>query len=217
MPTDATPEFDEAACEALRALVDATRRINEQASVIRADPATLRALTAEVEALRAKLAPHVGERALPRYRYRELATVGLNGLLPYSPVTGFYSPLAPPVVVTYEESVVIGRVTFSDAYEGPPSSVHGGIVSAVWDQLLAMAALVSDQGGPTANLTIDYKKPTPLHVPLEFRAWTTEVEGRKVNTRGECYAAGELVSVASALFIRIAGTKAAERYASARK
>jgi acyl-coenzyme A thioesterase PaaI-like protein len=188
--------------------------LNEQVSTVRADAATLASLTDAVNSAVRALAPHVGERALPRYRYREGTVVGINGLLPYSPVTGHYSPLAPPVLVTKEDNVIVGRVRFGDAYEGPPSSVHGGIVSAVWDQLLAMAALTSDLGGPTASLTIDYKRPTPLHVDLEFRAWTTVVEGRKVNTRGECYAAGELVSTASALFIRIAGTQAAERYAS---
>lgn len=218
MSSDATADFDEDACDALRSLVETTRRVNELVANTRADAATLRALTASLDRVATSLAPHAGARALPRYRYREHATVGITNVLPFSPVTGRYSPLAPPVHVTVEEDgAVVGRVTFTSGYEGPPSSVHGGIVSAVWDQLLAMAALSRDLGGPTATLTVDYKRPTPLGVPLEFRAWTTEVEGRKVRTRGECHANGELVSTATAMFILIAGTRAAEHYDSAGK
>jgi acyl-coenzyme A thioesterase PaaI-like protein len=217
MSGDATPDFDEQACEALRALVATTRRLNEVIVTSRADIESLDAARASVESAIAKLTPHAGTRALPRYRYQERAVIGMNGVLPYSPVTGHYSPLAPPVIVTREGDVVVGRVRFSQGYEGPPSSVHGGIVSAVWDQLLAMAALARDLGGPTASLTIDYKRPTPLETDLEFRAWTTEVDGRKVRTRGECYANGELVTTATALFILIAGTRAAENFDSAGK
>lgn len=218
MAGDGTADFDDEACAALRALVDATRTLNDAVATTRADAATLRALAAEVEAAAAHVRAHAGTRALPRYRYREHTETGITGVLPYSPVSGAYSPLAPPVVVTREaDGSVVGRVRFGEGYEGPPSAVHGGIVSAVWDQILAMAALVRDLGGPTATLTIDYKKPTPLHVDLEYRAWTTEVDGRKVRTRGECYANGEIVSTATAMFILISGTKAAERYDSAGK
>ena len=76
MSSDATADFDEDACDALRSLVETTRRVNELVANTRADAATLRALAASLDHVAASLAPHAGARALPRYRYREHGTVG---------------------------------------------------------------------------------------------------------------------------------------------
>jgi hypothetical protein len=144
-----------------------------------------------------------GER--PFSRYGALDALDPNAMLPFSPVTGRYNALAPPVEVELRPGPpvrIVGRVTFGSPYEGPPSSVHGSVVAAVYDQLLALAVIASDVGGPTATLTVHYRKPTPLRVPLHFEAWTERIDGRKAFVRGTCHAGGELVSESEGLFVR---------------
>jgi acyl-CoA thioesterase FadM len=81
-------------------------------------------------------------------------------------------------------------------------------------QILAIANLANGVGGPTASLTVTYKRPTPLHTPLRFEAWTDRIDGRKVWARGRCHAGDELVSESEGLFICI-HPEQAEKFRSA--
>ena len=129
-------------------------------------------------------------------------------MIAFSPVTGRYSPFSPPIEIALEagpdqQPRVVGRVTFGEAYEGPPDSVHGGIIASSYDQMLAFACMAEDAGGPTATLTVRFRKLTPIRVPLRFEAWIDRIEGRKVFARGACYTPdGEAVSESEGMFVR---------------
>jgi len=147
-----------------------------------------------------------------------------NGFFDRSPIVGLSNPLAAPLALemgTDEEGrrIVIGRVVFNAAYEGPPGNVHGGMVAAAWDEVLGMAQSLSGQAGFTGTLTVRYRSPTPLYEPLEFNAWVDRVEGRKIFTAGRCYAGDRLTSEADAIFITVDRSKfeqlLAERQAKA--
>ncbi len=198
--------FDEAQCDALERLVAAVRRLNDASVSVAGTVAELDALTAEVErAERAVRARALG-KPLPRFRYESFLEERLNELLPYSPATGNFNPLALPVRLVREGDRVIGTGRFTEAFEGPPHSVHGGIISLVYDQLLAMGNLVLGVGGHTASLTVHYRKLTPLHRDLYWTAFTERVDGRKVHARGSCHLGtpdGELLTEAEGLFIRV--------------
>ena len=143
-----------------------------------------------------------GGRPVPRYN-PPLDLQDPNAMIAFSPVSGPYNPLAPPVALSIEPGPrVVGRVTFPDAYEGPPASVHGSNIASTYDQLLAHAAIASDAGGPTAVLTVRFRKLTPLKMPLRFEAWVDRIDGRKAFVHGTCHAGEELVSEAEAIFIR---------------
>ncbi len=103
-----------------------------------------------------------------------------TGHADFSPVIGRANPLAPPVELDVVDDRVVGTVTFGHAYEGPPGHVHGGWVAAAFDEVLGAVQAMSGNPGMTAHLEIDYKRPTPLHVPLRFEAWIDRVEGRKI-------------------------------------
>lgn len=125
----------------------------------------------------------------------------LNDVLPYSPISGGYNPVAVPIVFSRVGEKTIGEVICGRAYEGPKNSVHGGVISAIYDQLMAIASMMSDQAGPTAYLHVDYKGMTPLFKPLLFEAWIGEVKGRKITVQAHCLHDGKVVSTAHALFI----------------
>jgi acyl-coenzyme A thioesterase PaaI-like protein len=146
-----------------------------------------------------------------------------NGFFDRSPIVGLSNPLAAPLTLEMGEEdgrrIVVGRAVFNAAYEGPPGNVHGGMVAAAWDEVLGMAQSLSGNAGFTGTLTIKYRSPTPLYEPLEFRAWVENVEGRKIFTRGVCYAGERLCSEADAIFITVDRAKfeqlLAERHAKA--
>ncbi len=119
----------------------------------------------------------------------------------HSPFIGLANPLSPPVHLEYRDDEVHGEVTFGAAYEGPPGCVHGGYVAAVFDELLGATQSLSGDQGMTAHLGVDYRRPTPLGVPLTLRGWFERREGRKIFARGALYANGELTAEADGLFI----------------
>jgi acyl-coenzyme A thioesterase PaaI-like protein len=119
----------------------------------------------------------------------------------HSPFIGLANPLSPPVELGYSADRVVGSVTFGSAYEGPPGCVHGGYVAGVFDELLGATQSLSGAQGMTAHLEVDYRRPTPLHVPLRLDGWLERREGRKIWARATLVADGELRAEAEALFI----------------
>ncbi len=178
---------------ALRSVITHTIKANASAEA-------LSALADQAEALDEAIKPWVGERALPAYS-KVFKFDDVSATYAYSPITGRANPVAPPMESRIENDEVISEVTFGTTYEGPPGCVHGGIVALAWDHVLAAATMINDSRGPTATLQITYLKPTPLNVPLQYKAWIDRIEGKKSYVKGQCIAAGQVVTEAEGLFI----------------
>ena len=123
-----------------------------------------------------------------------------------SPIIGTMNALAAPMEVQVvsgagESPVVEGHVTFPGAYQGPPGCVHGGFIAAYFDEVLGVVQALSGQPGMTANLSVNYRSPTPLHRPLVFRARIVSVEGRKIKTEGTLHHGETLCAEATAVFV----------------
>ncbi len=135
----------------------------------------------------------------------EVSEAGLEprDFVEHSPLSGRSNPLAPPM---YTQLVpepdggfhIAGTVSFGSAYEGPPGHVHGGLLAAMFDELLGFAQL---SGGFTGSLTVQYRKPTPLNSLLTVKAWPDRVDGRKRIIKGTCHLGELLLSEAEGLFI----------------
>lgn len=170
------------------------------------DQAHIETMLQNSEALVTLLRQHRQKRALPLYNvnFSDVKIPGdrFNNLMPYSPVSGQFNPIAPPLTFRSDGDRLCGEVTLGDVYEGPPNAVHGAVIAALYDQLLAFANVGSGSAGPTAWLKVNYLKPTPLNTALTFSAWKAEQDGRKVLMRGECHANGELLSDCEGLFIQ---------------
>jgi acyl-coenzyme A thioesterase PaaI-like protein len=121
----------------------------------------------------------------------------------WSPLLGMANPLAPPLQATVEDGIVVGRVRFGSAYEGPPGCVHGGYVAAAFDEVLGLAQSLSGQVGMTANLSVRYRRPTPLHTDLRFEGRLDSVNGRKVIATGVLLAGDEVTAEAEGLFVTV--------------
>lgn len=135
--------------------------------------------------------------------FAEAANAGDDPLATFehSPFLGLANPLSPPLRVRFEPDRVIGTVTFGVAYEGPPGCVHGGYVAAAFDEILGGAQCLSGTAGMTANLSVDYRRPTPLETELTLVGQLESVDGRKIRVSGSCSADGEVTAEARGLFI----------------
>jgi acyl-coenzyme A thioesterase PaaI-like protein len=97
---------------------------------------------------------------------------------------------------------MVARGAFSNAHTGPPGTVHGGWVAFAFDEILGWANARSGHPAMTGKLTIRYRQPTPVGIPVEFRAPWPRVEGRRVHTHGTLEVAGAVTAEAEGLFVR---------------
>jgi acyl-coenzyme A thioesterase PaaI-like protein len=125
----------------------------------------------------------------------------LTACMPYSPVSGKRNPVAPPIRLWRDGNEVRGEAVFSPTYAGPPDSVHGGIIAAVFDEVLSMANVITGRAGFTGTLSIRYQRKTPLDTPIELWGANITNEGRKQISRAEFRVNGEVTASAEGLFI----------------
>lgn len=130
---------------------------------------------------------------------------------------GAHNPLAPPMVLTVEDDVVVSRVTLGLAYEGPPHGVHGGYVAGMFDDVLGATQRLVDKPGVTGRLTVHYRHITPVEEELTLRAWITEDVGRRIVSKATCHAGDTLTAESEALFIRVDFDEVKERMAARRE
>lgn len=183
---------------------DSLREIVERLVATQAPEEDLAGMADELEAMATRLRSFRHGR---RYEgYAEAATAGggpPTGHVDYSPILGRANPLAPPLQLRLEGEVLVGEVRFGSAYEGPPGSVHGGIVAAAFDEVLGATQAMSGRPGMTGTLTIRYRSPTPLHTDVRFEAVLDRVEGRKLFCSSRLLAGDTLCAEAEGIFISV--------------
>ncbi len=183
----------------LERLTEAVRRIGNQIVLTAATPQQLTSAAEQIEAVADALAP-----ATPPWSAAvraDFAHGDPQDFFPFSPLVGRYNPLAPPIRVWAEDGVVRGTVNLDAVYEGPPGCVHGGVIAAVFDELLSLANLVAQVGAMTGTLTIRYRSPTPLRTDLTLTARHVGVDGRKVRAEGTIHAGDRLCAECEGIFV----------------
>lgn len=180
-------------------LADATRRLISESLTTVADSDAIGEATRLVAAASALLA------GLPHGREYESAEASVTGdphtSVFVSPFVGSLNPLAPPLYVDMDDDQIVATGVFGDQYEGPPGYVHGGVIAAVFDEVLGFAQSLSGRPGMTGRLTIHYRSPTPLHTELRIDGRVDRVDGRKIFTIGRLFHGDTLCAEAEGLFI----------------
>lgn len=118
-------------------------------------------------------------------------------------VSGSQNPLGTAIEVRRDGDEAVARVELGPAFEGAPNRAHGGIVAAIFDDVLGYLLTLRQRAGFTGELSVRYEAPVPMGAPLVFRARVTGDEGRKLFTEAEAYADGEVVARAQATFVLI--------------
>jgi acyl-coenzyme A thioesterase PaaI-like protein len=188
-------------------LVALTRRFVDAILTADSDEDSLRALGTDLERLVEQLetnAPAPTESRLMERRHADY--------LPRSPLVGELNAVAPPFTYEFRDGKLRAEGTFGAAHEGPPGYVHGGWIALAFDEALGIANVVSDKPGMTARLTIRYRRPTPLRVPLVLEAWPERLEGRRIHTVGTISAGDTLTAEAEGIFVNIGAERALEYF-----
>ena len=134
--------------------------------------------------------------------------ISATDIFPYSPVVGALNPISAPVQLRVVDGEphrsVVGTGVFPSAHNGPPDSVHGGIIAAAFDELLGFLCVANDLGGFTGTLTVVYRSTTPIERTIDFEGTIDRIEGRKVFAKGVTHHDGTLLAEAEGIFIRAA-------------
>jgi acyl-CoA thioesterase FadM len=181
--------------------VDAIRHLTAEVVTKNADADTLRRAAELVEQAGALLAEHT--ELVVRIHPMEHESQDPHAWFPYSPLIGHMNPIAAPIEVEVgDDGHLHAHGAFPAPYEGPPACVHGGIIAALFDELLGAANIVNRTPGMTGTLTIRYERPTPLRAELTAESWTESVDGRKIRAAGVIRHNGEVTARAEGLFIQ---------------
>lgn len=117
------------------------------------------------------------------------------------PVSGPGNPTAAEVVFRRQGDEIVADVRFGPAFEGAPGRVHGGMVAAMFDDVLGGVLSLAKAPAYTARLAVEYKAPVPVDVTVEFRSRLERRDGRKLHAVSEARHAEQLLARAEALFI----------------
>lgn len=125
-----------------------------------------------------------------------------------SPMAGHANPLSVPArywagTTDDGRACIRGTVNVPLAYEGPPTCVHGGVISLLFDELLGNANIIAGHPGMTGTLTVRYAKPTPLLTDLDLFAQFVAKDGRKIRTVATISVDGVVTAEAEGLFIEV--------------
>lgn len=124
------------------------------------------------------------------------------------PVCGRSSPWGLDPVIRRVGDEIHATVTLRSAHEGAPGRSHGGVVSALFDDVFGFVLSIERTPAFTGELTLRYVAGTPLHVPLVCKVWLDRIEGRKLFMDGELVMPDGAVCVrARATFIAIDTSK----------
>jgi len=109
------------------------------------------------------------------------------------------------VATAGEGAAVTARMQVEPRFEGGPGVIHGGILSAAFDEALGMTHWMVGCAAVTAHLEIDFAKPIPLDSELRIEAVAHGTVRRKIYTSGIAYLGDdtEPVAAAHAIYVRI--------------
>ncbi len=125
----------------------------------------------------------------------------------YCFVCGKKNPIGLHAVVRREKDKIIGEFISKKEHEGPRGLVHGGIITALLDEVmvyLAHTVINPGQDTPTASLTVRFYKPVPTGKKIILEAIVIGKHSKLVQSESSVrFEDGTLVAKAEGKFIII--------------
>lgn len=157
------------------------------------DPAVARLLD-DVQAAERALAAVVPPDSSPRLGAD--ASVDQRPYVDHSRDIGAYNACFPEYEIVVDGSRATGTVTFPLAFEGPPGIVHGGVLATFFDCVVQHHNCDVGVAGKTTSLLVDYRRPTPLDVPLAFEIHR-DADERRISSRARLLLGGDTLCTAT--------------------
>jgi acyl-coenzyme A thioesterase PaaI-like protein len=108
-------------------------------------------------------------------------------------------------VLSAGERAVTGHARVDHRHEGAWGALHGGAVTALFDEVLGKVAVHMGTIAATATLTVDFRAPIILPAEIEIRGWCEKLEGRKLHLRADLRSGGLVAAEAHGLWIAVSG------------
>ena len=96
------------------------------------------------------------------------------------------------------------EVALASTFEGWESVIHGGILCTILDEVMAWALVGEDNWGVTARMTVDFRRPVAVGMPIRAEGWITRARRRVVDTAGRIVDATTGVELATATGVYVA-------------
>jgi acyl-coenzyme A thioesterase PaaI-like protein len=95
--------------------------------------------------------------------------------------------------------------------QGWDDIAHGGIVATILDEVMAWSLAGADNWGVTARMSITYRKPVPLGVPIRADGWIATQRRRVIDTEARLIDARDGTELATATGVYVAADEARKR------
>jgi acyl-coenzyme A thioesterase PaaI-like protein len=117
------------------------------------------------------------------------------------PVSGTSSPLGCDLRSRRDGDEAVTTFTLRAAHEGAPGRSHGGIVSAIFDDVMGFVIQLVGEPAFTGELRVRYEHGVPLYRPLQMRARLSSRQGRKLHITADLWDGEVRLASASSTFI----------------
>ena len=122
-------------------------------------------------------------------------------------VSGTANPMGIAIKVRREGDEAVADFNLGAAFEGAPRRAHGGVVAAIFDDVMGYVLVVHRTPAFTGRLTINYRAPVPMGEDMTVRARLKQRSGRKLSMTAEMTLASDpshpVICDAEGLFIAI--------------
>lgn len=123
---------------------------------------------------------------------------------PASPIGGDLNPFSVGAQYFRDGDEAVGRVHASRCFEGPPDRLHGGVICAIFDEVMGSVFRATGTASAfTGELTVRFEAPCPIDAELEFRARLVSSEGRRRYLEAEATSPQGQFARATAIFVEM--------------
>ncbi len=103
-----------------------------------------------------------------------------------------------------EDHSVVSLPAVSEAFEGHPGYLHGGIIATLLDETMSKAVRARGLIAMTRHMEVDYRRPVPSGAPIRLEGRVVRSEGRKHWTEAKILdAQGGPLAGGKGLFIEV--------------
>lgn len=121
-------------------------------------------------------------------------------------VCGDKNPIGLNVEFYRKEGKVVGEYIAQDRFQGYKNILHGGILSALLDEVMIKSILAQNILTLTCEIKVRFKKPVKIGQRLSLEGKQTEYKGRILLAEGSIRDEnGEVVATAEGKFFRAEG------------
>ena len=116
------------------------------------------------------------------------------------------NPASLGIVLSSTRHGAVGRVRFGADAQGAPGLVHGGLLATFADEVMGFVPHGGNAVRLTAEMTLRYRRPTPVDTELVCRAEAGETNGRRFHVHAAITAADDETTVlaeADAIYVLI--------------